>query len=500
MAALVRIPGVPIAAVGTWNASTGVWECTAEQLRDAVIAQHDPAFRTPILKLGHLDPRFTDGEPFGDGEPAVGRLESLRLAPDGQTLLADLVGVPAWLGEVMATAYPSRSVEAIQDVETSDGARYALVVTGLALLGVHAPSIESLGDIATLFGQSTDVETWTAASRVAASALPPMEDPDMPTIQRRPLGQVVLASASIDELTRAAEEWAETQPLIGRSCYVRDIYTDSIIMTVWVGDDSRYYRCSWSEAGGVFTFGTPEPVRPAYVPVDEGQGGGTAPIGVAASTPVDMVRHYQQKWTGVASSGRGRDLSAAAGSPTEEKLSISSAIAEALGVAADADEETVLAAVESMRQPAPQPTDPTTGGTGEPTVTDPATQPSQADVERLVAAAVDRRLAAAQAPILASLTSATAELAGLKAERVAAEKTAVIAGAVTAGKIRPADRPVWESQYDAAPDVVTAILAATAPGTAVPVSSVGHAEDGQAGSEAFSDADYAAIFGKAGAV
>jgi hypothetical protein len=73
----------------------------------------------------------------------------------------------------------------------------------------------------------------------------------------RELGQVVMASASIDELTRQFEEWAEDQPLLGGDCWVRDIYTDYLVATVWrSGGDSLMYQCPVVETGGQFTFGT----------------------------------------------------------------------------------------------------------------------------------------------------------------------------------------------------------------------------------------------------
>jgi hypothetical protein len=133
-----------------------------------------------VLKIGHRDERFTDGEVLGDGEPAVGRVVNLRLDETGQTLVADLVGIPAWLDDVLESAYPSRSVEAALGVQTPAGATYAMVVTGCALLGVTAPAIQSLGDIAALYGQDTSVEAYVAASRVAAAALP-QEEPCPPS-------------------------------------------------------------------------------------------------------------------------------------------------------------------------------------------------------------------------------------------------------------------------------------------------------------------------------
>ena len=50
----------------------------------------------PILKLGHVDPRF-------DGEPAVGRVANMKLTASGQKITADVTGMPDWLGETMAS-------------------------------------------------------------------------------------------------------------------------------------------------------------------------------------------------------------------------------------------------------------------------------------------------------------------------------------------------------------------------------------------------------------
>lgn len=459
MPALVTRPAVPICKVGTWHTMLGDWECTAEQLADAVTAQRHPAFRSPVLKLGHNDPRFTDGEILGDGEPAVGRLENLRLTEDGLTLLADLVGVPAWLDEIMASAYPSRSIEAMTDVVAPDGTEFAMVVTGLALLGVTRPAIESLGDIADLYGTSSDVTDWVAARHIAASALPPSEGPPMPgsattgsgTIQHRKLGHVVIASASIEELTTAFEKWAETVPVLGRDAWVRDLYTDKLVATVWADDSAQFWQVPWSETDGVFTFGDPVQVKPSYEPVQ-------------ASTTNSGVRLLSETPMPVRS-GRGRE-EVTEPLPEETRVPLSPAIAERLGVPADADDETVLAAVDKVAAPPVPPPAATTEPSG-----DESEDGQPADVQALVDAAV----AKATAPILDRLGVVSEELAAEKAAKAADTKASVITAAVRDGKIKPADRSQWEADYDAAPEVVTAMLGRLAKGTAVPVSASGHA-------------------------
>lgn len=482
MTVLRTRPGIPIAAVGLWQAMTGEWECTADQLADAVRAQSDPSFRTPVLKLGHVDPRF-------QAQPAVGRLENLRLSDDGQQLLADLVGIPAWLDDVLETAYPSRSVEAMLDVTTTAGAEYLMVVTGCALLGVTAPAIESLGDIADLFGVPTQVDAYVAAALVAAAALPP----GVPVPRR--LGQVV-ASASIDALSSAAEEWAESQPLLGCDHWVRDIYTDAVIFTAWMPDgESKLYRVPWSETSdGVFAFGPPVEVRQVYEPIPGAAADpGVEPGAVAAATlpfslhllSRDTGRQRLHRVTsGAVPSQRGRDVTAGA-HPLETHVPISPAVAAELGLAEDATDEQVLAALRARTTPTPAATT-EEGGT---TTSAPAPAPTEpaapvADVERLIAASVQSAVDRVTAPLLAQIETLSGQVAASNAEKANDVRTRVITAAVRDGKITPAQRAQWEAHYDKTPDVTTSILASLKPGTAVPISAAGHVAGEELGEDA----------------
>jgi hypothetical protein len=474
MPALTTRPAVPICTVGHWSTATGEWDVTAEDLRDAVLAQHDPTFRSAVLKIGHTDPRFTDGQILGDGEPAVGRLENLRTTPDGQTLLADLVGVPAWLDEVMASAYPSRSIEAELGVRTDAGAEYRMVVTGLALLGVTAPAIQSLGDIADLYGTTTDVDAWVAARSVAASALPDEGNPMPGTITHRRLGTVIVASASIDELVQAFEAWAATVPTLGRDCWVRDLYTDRLVATVWLADDSQYWQVSWTESDGQFTFSDPVQVRPTYEPVPQPAAASTRVPGAASTN--GGVR-LQREWPITVQFARGRETQVSTESPEEIRVPIPTALAERLGVPADADDATLAAAVDELERkasekaPEPDPDDEDTDQDSGETADD---APSDA-VADLVAAKVKKAEERIAARYGAQLEAATTKLAQIEAEKAAAEKTRVITAAVADGKIRPADREQWGKDYDEAPKVVTGLLARIARGSAVPVTAAGHA-------------------------
>lgn len=152
------IRGVELVHVGTYEISTGTFAPTKADLAAAVAAHTAGISRKPVIRLGHDDPRF-------DGTPGVGWVDGLRLADQGSTLIGDLHGVPAWLAASLKSAYPSRSIEAIQDVKAADGTAYSLVLTGLALLGATAPGIPTLRDL-------RDVEAMYSGGRIAASGRP----------------------------------------------------------------------------------------------------------------------------------------------------------------------------------------------------------------------------------------------------------------------------------------------------------------------------------------
>ncbi|MGV9827299.1 hypothetical protein [Gordonia sp. NPDC003429] len=135
---MTTVRDVELAKVGHWDTLTGTWSPTAADLQAAVDAHQARVLRRPVVKLGHTDPRF-------DGEPAFGHIDNLRV--DGETLLGDLVGVPAWLAAAMPTHYPDRSVEALCDFAGPDGRTWPLVLTAVALLGAERPAVTTLASL-----------------------------------------------------------------------------------------------------------------------------------------------------------------------------------------------------------------------------------------------------------------------------------------------------------------------------------------------------------------
>ena len=141
------IPDVELMKVGTWPLASGTATFTTEDLAAAVAASQSTAVSRPVIKLGHSDPRF-------DGEPAVGFVDNLRLADNGSTLVGDLRGLPAWLADIMPSAYPNRSIEGFMPYQDQTGKVWDFALTGLALLGVSPPAVgtlSSLRDVASLY-------------------------------------------------------------------------------------------------------------------------------------------------------------------------------------------------------------------------------------------------------------------------------------------------------------------------------------------------------------
>lgn len=552
MAALSTVRDVELAKVGTWHASTGPWQCTREQLADAVRAQDDPAFRPAILKVGHVDPRFNAGEDADyDGEPAVGRVTNLRLSADGTTLIGDYEQVPTWLAEILTAAYPSRSVEMLVGVRTHAGVEYSAVLTGVALLGVQAPAIESLEDVAHLYEQPTAVDAWVAASRLAATAheeqpvwpavpdlrapmttaaavpvtapvtaapmtavsmsetsqpaapLPvtssaggPMPTPTTTTpdatapppaatpmatpmatatqsTARAASGRVA-AAASIEELRRAFYDWSEHDDAgLGDWAWICEVWTDSLIVD---DEDGRLWRVSWTEADGTFTFDTPQKVRRTYVPVADTM------VAAAAHRMSVPLRYFR---------GRG-DVSASTPeeTPAVADTATLAQLREKLGLGEETDEATVLAAaLEKLSGVKPGDPTPPAEPTAPQATTDTTatTAPAAPSTAPAAPATPATEATAAPVPVAAStdatareleflrtqLQSVTTELAARRETERTATRDGILAAAMRDGKFAPAELERWQTDYDAAPDVVTRVLASIAPGARVPVRAAG---------------------------
>jgi peptidoglycan hydrolase-like protein with peptidoglycan-binding domain len=167
---------VELARPGSWNLSSGPVEFTEAMLRDAADFYTATGGQAVPVKLGHVDDRF-------DGEPTFGSVTNVRYLEDdrGPVLLGDIVGMPGWLAAAAPTRWPNRSIEGWRNFDY-DGRQYALVLSGLALLGVTPPGVKNIRSLAdlqlALAASSAEFLVASApADEPAAAPAEPAEEP-----------------------------------------------------------------------------------------------------------------------------------------------------------------------------------------------------------------------------------------------------------------------------------------------------------------------------------
>jgi hypothetical protein len=181
----------------------------------------------------------------------------------------------------------------------------------------------------------------------------------------------------------------------------------------------------------------------------------------------------------------------------------------ALGLDESADEQAVEAALEALRtkaeQPAPKPAEAPVVETG---IAPPPAAPA-AD-QAAIDAVIDQKIAAALGPVASKLSATetangalrdelsrvSGELAARRQAEAVTKRESVLASAVQAGKIRPADRDRFAALYDVAPEQTVATLDALATGSAVPVMASGYAGSSETATD--DDALYGSWFPKVG--
>jgi hypothetical protein len=239
--------------------STGPATFTPEDLAQAVAAVDDPAITNPRIWLGHPDDPRIHGKraPGGppSGEPAVGKVTNMRLEEDGHLIVGDLEGIPVWLDGIMASAYPSRSIEANFDVETVTGHKWRLVINGLALLGVVWPGVSTLEDIASLYATAgpDGVEVIEATK-------------EKPVTITAAAGRTVVGQITVEDLRRQFYE-----SLTGDQAWwwIRAIYLDPNELII-DDDEGGLYRVGFDVNGDEIAFEDPKTVKIKYVNASNG--------------------------------------------------------------------------------------------------------------------------------------------------------------------------------------------------------------------------------------
>lgn len=438
MVDLARRDGVELARVGTWPISTGVWEAKPEDFQAAVEAMACPAIRRPGLKIGHTDDRFT-----GDGEPTVGWIDNLRV--DGEALLGDYVGIPSWINDVMASAWPDRSIEGRYNHVCQLGHTHPFVVTGVALLGVTPPGVgtlQSLQDVADLFGVAASVadDEQTICATISSPRPEPYTEEDA----------LAAAAGNADALHdywtkgEGLAKWAD-QPHPWTALYLH--------LKKHMDDDYAKRTASewYHEVKGHWPGEKEDKVAAEAVNV-------LAPPTADSSAAEPKPQEHQQQ--------------------EGDAMSLSE-LRSRLGLADDADETAMVAAVDELRAKVDA-------------------APTGPSPEQVAAAAAERDELSKQVDLLAGqVTTLSEQVAAANAEKAATIKASVLDAAVGDGKIKPADRDQWASDYDQAPAAVTRVLASIAPGTAVPVNPAGQSGSTEpAGDE---DSEFDHLFAPTGA-
>jgi hypothetical protein len=517
--ALARWDRVELANAGTWEIAVGGEQTfTPDDFAAAVAALDCPAVGRPVIKLGHLDARgqgmVKPGIENRDGEPALGWVSNMGLANNRQTLVADLVGMPGWLGHIAASAYPSRSIEGCRNFTCQLGHQHPFVISAVALLGLTPPGVGTVGSlqdhVRALYGVAAASPDSSDPSGTAAPGGEPFVAVMFPAkeapVPKRP--ELVAAAVTVDELRsafHASSPW---------DYWITEIQLDPLQLIV-CSDGGETFRVpvTIGADGDSFVFGAPvaveityvdetapEPVAAAAKPLAvkfgsraESRPGGrpagwspdaalTAAFAAAGEPPNDPTQTPSQgapKPAGPVPQTDPQQDPVAPPSPatpqppaqspapaqpaaepepthnTQEGDDMSlSGVRSRLGLPDDADEAAVLAALDELKTKADTPA----AQTPEPVA---------------AAAKRDEQFAAA----ISQITTLSEELAAVKAEKAAEKKAAFFAAASQQGKISPADRPSWEERYDKAPDLIAEIIGAMAPGTAVPVAAAGYVGD-----------------------
>jgi hypothetical protein len=254
---LVTLPGVDLIATGQWSLSTGEVTFTTDDLANAIDATSCPAVPVPVIKLGHVDPRF-------DGEPAVGLVKNMSLTAGGNKITGDLTGLPAWLGDTMATVYPDRSIEGTYDFVCQIGHLHPFVITGLALLGVASPGVGVLNSL-------DDVEALITAAAA--------KDPGHPwklDLEGGPMADPVLAAGLTTEDVRRAYY---DSPDVSYAMWITELQLDPLQLIVADEGTNKVYRVPITVKGSDLTFGDAVEVSIEYVdkpvkePANAGKGG-----------------------------------------------------------------------------------------------------------------------------------------------------------------------------------------------------------------------------------
>ncbi len=459
--ALVTVPNVELLEVGQeWETSTGVFDFTPEDLASCIASQDDPSLRTPVVKLGHVDPRF-------DGQPSLGRIVNLRLTNNNQTLLSDLMGVPLWLAKVMFSAYPRRSIEGTFDYTSRTGNTWPMILTGVALLGDSYPAIDTLEDIQALWGSEApplypveDVEEIAASGKFFRAR----RVDDMPNWHRRKDAAAsapsvpVKASASLDNVRRAYYETLDAGQMWW---WIREVRINPLTLIVDDDEGGLFEIPVNVSATDEITFGEAAPVKVEYVAASG------APVVPAHGGQITAALHDTPEETGRkarAAEGSGSTLPTIGTNtttvPDPDKgetplMEFTDEELAALGLQPGATREQVADAILGRAQqggsgdgnPASQPETPPDNPVAQPATAQPTQGQGEGETETPATPArvqVPEGMVLVDAATLAEMQNGIAASTALVKRTEKADRDAVLDGAIRAGKFGLGRRAHYE--------------------------------------------------------
>ncbi|WP_235631162.1 phage protease [Mycobacteroides abscessus] len=420
---LATIPSVEIASVGFWNISNAMdWHPSADDLAAAVAALDCPAVRRPVLKFGHT------GEP-GEGDPSIGLIDALRLSDDGQTLLGDYVGVPSWLASadsegrsVIASAYPDRSGEFQRDYVCQLGHTHPFVVHAVALLGVMRPGIGTLESLYDLYTKAPEKETAMAG--------------------------IAQAGTSTDDIRR--EYYAG--PGKHWSLWIREVFVEPAELIVQNDEDDSLLRVPYIvSTDGSVEFGDGQTVKVEYV---NARAATDKPAVAFASRAEARTAHT--------------DPSAAQAEVNQGKEHIvptlKEGLAQKLGIAADADDETTLQALDEALAERADVTNISVTNT-----------PEAPTVEQIAARAKELGLVMVESDQYEATVAQARQGAEARAQQLRESDERIVDAAIGAGKVAPARREHHLAAMAADREGHQAVLDSLAPGL-IPLAEAGHSK------------------------
>lgn len=251
--ALVTLPGIELATIGQWDLASGRTTFTRDDLAAAIGAVECPAVRRPALKLGHSEPT-PKGQKRWDGEPAIGWIENMELAQSGTMIIGDYSGVPAWLGEIMSSAYPDRSIEACRNFTCQIGHVHDFVITAVALLGVTPPGIgvlDSISAVKALYGVEAGAEP--VAGEVITVIQSARQESTMP--------EPVQFTAAVTSEDIRREYYESADP----SWWITEMVLDPMQLICRNEMSGDLFRVPFTIKGKAITFGDPVEVDVEYV-------------------------------------------------------------------------------------------------------------------------------------------------------------------------------------------------------------------------------------------